>query len=131
MNDAEKMMLAKKLEFSNEVVNVIREMCQVVFNTHSDEEMIRIFGVSSEQMKDVVSRIIDALPDAIFTQKDSQLLEEIKYICAREYIFFQVQEKWVDLHYQENLSRFIQIFSRDIQRRINLQQSHTTMREEK
>lgn len=123
-------MLAKKLEFSKEVVNVIRDMCQSVFNAHSDEEMVRIFGVTSEQMKTVVSRTIDALPDAIFTQQNSRILEEIKYICAREYIFFQVQEKWNDLHYQENLNRFIQIFSRDINHRIHLQQkSQTTMRE--
>ena len=44
--------------------------------------------------------------------------EEIKTICAREFIFFQTQEKYSDPQYEVNLKNFIRIFIRDLQRKM-------------
>src|ERR1700731_2884061 len=99
-------MLAEKLKFADEVVNIVREVCTTAFNAHSDEDLLHIFGLNHEQMEEVVGRIIDGLPDSIFTQDNAKLLDEIKYICAREFIFFQVQEKWGEPEFEEDLKKF-------------------------
>ncbi|TAK78478.1 MAG: hypothetical protein EPO11_01245 [Gammaproteobacteria bacterium] len=53
-------------------------------------------------------------------------MEEIKNICAREFIFFQVQEKGNEKHYQEDLTKFIEIFKRDMEQRIKAKEGNTS-----
>lgn len=125
-------MLEKKLVFSKGVIEAVRRVCKTVFNLHNDTDVVRMFGINEVQMEEVIHKIIDSLPDTFFVQVNSQLLEELKYITAREYIFFQVQEKWDDPQYKEDLEKFIHVFSRDIQRRIGSHQKfQVTMKEEK
>ena len=112
-------MSAKKLEFTHDVMHLINEICAVAFNIKSDEQLEKVFGINKAQMEAVVWKIISGLPDYIFERIYPRLLDEIKNICALEFIFFQVQEKWNDPRYQEDLSNFICIFSRDIQHRID------------
>jgi len=125
-------MSANKLDFSMDVVNVVRELCKTAFNLQSDEERARMFGLEDRQMEEAVYSIVNALPDSVFEKLNANLLEEIKYICAREYIFFQVQESSHDPHYREDLQKFIRVFSRDVQHRMKLQEPFkSTMREGK
>lgn len=125
-------MLEKKLAFSRSVIETVRRVCKTVFNLQSDADVVRMFGINEVQMENVINNIVDSLPDAIFEEMSLQLLEEIKYITAREYIFFQVQEKWDDPQYKEDLERFTHVFSRDIQRRIQSHQKfQVTTKEEK
>jgi pyrroloquinoline quinone (PQQ) biosynthesis protein C len=112
-------MLEKKLTFSREMLDTVREICKTVFNLQTDVDVVNMFGISESQMEKVIAQIVDSLPDKLFEEFTPSLQDEIKYISAREYIFFQVQEKWDDLHYQENLKNFIHVYSRDIQHRIN------------
>jgi hypothetical protein len=111
----------QKLAFSDDVIRVVHDVCKLVFNLQSDAEITRVFGLTHEQMTSVIQKIITELPDAIFTQKTPQL-EEIKHIFAREFIFFQVQERLDNPHYEEDLNRFIAIFSRDIQQRFEIRE---------
>lgn len=125
-------MSEKKLAYAKDVMNAVRTVCKTVFNLAADGDVVRMFGVSESQMEEVINKIVDSLPDIVFEQMNSQIIEEIKYITAREFIFFQVQEKWDDPFYKENLEKFIKVFSRDIQRRIVLSQKlQMTMKEEK
>src|SRR3990167_6939295 len=110
---------AKKLQFADDVIHIIRDLCSVVFNIQSEDQLNKVFGITHEQLETVIKKIINALPDHMFYQLYPKILNEVKNICAREFIFFQVQERWNDPHYQEDLSNFICIFSRDIQQKIS------------
>ncbi|VVC76354.1 hypothetical protein AQUSIP_16650 [Aquicella siphonis] len=125
-------MQAQKQAFASEVVNIVRDMCKTVFNLQNERDLARIFGITQEQMEAVIGRIIDALPEDLFNPSHQQVAEEMKYVCAREYIFFQVQEKWNDARYQDDLRKFIHIFTRDICKRFAARSKfQASLREEK
>jgi hypothetical protein len=105
----------QKLAFSREVFAAVQEICKTIFNLQTDAEVERMFGMTEVQMEDVIAQIVNSLPDEIFEKLNPALRDEMKYITAREYIFFQVQEGRDDPHYQENLKNFIHVFSRDMQ----------------
>jgi hypothetical protein len=109
----------RKTNFSHGLLHTVRELCIVVFNIRKEEQLDNAFGLNYVQLESVLDKIVDALPNIIFTQGGSHFQEEIKNIIAREFIFFQVQEKWKDQNYQNDLNRFIQILSHDIQLRID------------
>lgn len=120
---------------SEDVVNIVRELCALVFNIKTEEQLENVLGISSERMGQVIQEIINALPDYLFEPSFAQKLEEIKNICAREYVFFQAQEKWNDPNYAQDLLNFTYIFSRDIQDRFKAdtsvtQKSKSRMKEE-
>ena len=115
-------MQQRKAIFAKEVMQTVCHLCSQVFNAISDVDLERRFGISCQQMEIVIQKIIDALPYYIFDRAYPHQLEEIKNICAREFIFFQVQEKCNDPSYQEDLSKFINIFCRDIERCVMVNQ---------
>lgn len=108
---------SKRLELSRDVIRTIRDLCKLIFNISSDAQLESIFGVSGKQMDNAIQRIINALPDRLFDPANRRKLQEVKTICAREYIFFQVQEK-DSKEYKEDLENFVKVFSRDIEKRI-------------
>jgi hypothetical protein len=125
-------MQVKKNNFIKEVIKVVCNLCAQVFNAASDIDLERVFGINYSQMEVVIKKIVDALPDYIFDRAYDYQLEEIKNICAREFIFFQLQERWNQPRYQEDLANFIAIFSRDIQQRLTcIQNFKSTTKEEK
>lgn len=109
-------MQANKLDFSNDVLRIILGVSKVAFNLNSDKDVENVFGLNNDKMKAVIEEITRSLPDSVFNETASRL-EEIKNIFAREFIFFQVQEKGNAPHYRQDLSHFIYIFSRDIQQK--------------
>ncbi|OGT35101.1 MAG: hypothetical protein A3F11_07805 [Gammaproteobacteria bacterium RIFCSPHIGHO2_12_FULL_37_14] len=115
-------MTPKKILFTQDIVHNIRELCALVFNIATDEQLCKIFCISHEQMEMVMKQLVNPIPDWIFDHRS--LAEEIKNIIAREFIFFQLQEKWDDPHYQDDLENFINIFSRDIQHKIEAYKNH-------
>lgn len=120
----------KKLDFSREVVRTVCDLCAVVFNINSNEQLEKVFGISHQQLETVINKIIDALPDHIFIANSKMALDEIKNICAREFVFFQAQERWGDQDYQQDLANFIHIFSRDIEKQTSIKNYQTSMKEE-
>ncbi len=118
-------MQSVKRDFSHDVLYLIHSLCATAFGASSDDKLEKIFGVSMVQMEFVIDKVTQVLPEALFAPSYHHALEEIKNIFAREFIFFQVQEKWNDPHYQENLSNFIRIFARDIQRHVDRSSSQT------
>jgi|WetSurMetagenome_2_1015567.scaffolds.fasta_scaffold1458453_2 hypothetical protein len=110
-------MQARKLEFCRDVIRIIQDVCKLAFNLGSNNEIEKVFGMTSHDLEVVIKQISDVLPDSLFTRAAKEL-DEIKNIFAREFIFFQVQEKRDDPNYQDDLSTFIHIFSRDIQQKI-------------
>lgn len=106
----------KKLAFSEDVIRKIKQLTKLIFNVSSSEQIESLFGVTNEQLKIVMRKIVNALPDNYFEQNYHKKVEELKTIVAREFIFFQVQEKWSDPNYQHDLANFIRTFSRDIER---------------
>lgn len=109
---------AKKLAFSDEVLHLIRQLCNMIFNVVSKEQMESLFNMTSEQLKIVIRKLISVLPDVYFDKNFHGKLEILKTVMAREFIFFQIQEKWMDPNYQHNLANFIRIFLRDIEREL-------------
>lgn len=107
--------LSRKLVFCHDVVHIIRDVCKLVFNLKSNDEIQRVFGFTNEQLEDIIKNIIISLPDNIFALPP-QSLEKIKVIFANEFIFFHVQERVDNPDYKQDLSNFIHIFSRDIQK---------------
>ncbi len=118
-------MASQKIEFSNDVIRIVRDICTMAFNISSDEQLEKIFGLTQKEMEKTIEKIIAALPDPIFDDLYPRLLDEMKNICAREFIFFQVQEKCSDAHYEEDLSNFICVFCRDIQKRLDAHKNPT------
>lgn len=122
----------QKLSFSKDVIQIIYEVSKLVFNIqdNSEAEIKKIFGISCQQLESVISSIVEAIPDQIFSRANLQMLEECKSICAKEFIFFQVQEKWDDPHYKDDLSAFISVFTRDMQRRVTASDNQLDIRQE-
>lgn len=110
--------MSQKLASVKDVVKIIHEICQVVFRVNTEEEFEGVFGINGHQLEKVIEQIILALPDRFFFPGMHHKLEEIKAICAREFIFFQVQEKYNDVRYEVNLKNFIRILVRDLQRKM-------------
>ena len=109
-------MTPNKKAFTIEIANIVNNICTAVFNIASDVHFQQVFGLTKLQMEEVLSRLVDVVPDNVFDH--GPLTEEIKNIIAREFIFFQIQERWNQTHYQDDLTNFISIFSRDIKQRI-------------
>lgn len=107
----------KKLQFAEDVLRLIRRLCKLTFNKVSNEEIEAMFGVPIEQLKQTIGKIAEGLPDFLFDQAYKKTLEEIKPICAREFIFFRIQEQPDDPYFETKLDNFIRILSRDIQRK--------------
>jgi hypothetical protein len=125
-------MLPAKRSFSTDVCCAVRDTCKLAFNLQNDNDLLRIFGMTGAQLEEIIAKIIDSLPDTIFQHNYPPELEEIECICAREFIFFQVQERLDDPRYQQDLNAFIHVFKRDIEKRMNGQMNmQSTMREEK
>ncbi len=123
---------AKRVKFANDVMHIVLNLSEMVFNIKNDDQLKGVFGVNQEQLETVISKIIAGLPERVF-EKNRHLEDEIKNICAREFIFFQVQERWNSPQYQEDLSNFIHIFSRDIQQKFDVNKEKyksTQMKEE-
>ena len=121
----------RKVEFANDVIHIVHDLGEVVFNITTQEQLVNIFGITQEQLETIIKKIINTLPDTIFENLYPQLADEIKNICAREFIFFQVQERWNSPHYQDDLLNFIRVFSRDIQQRVETHNnSESKMKEE-
>ncbi|GEM_PF-2042152 len=112
-------MEAKKLAFADDVTHTVCDLCEVVFNIKSDAQFKGVMGMTHDQMETVIRKVIDALPDHILDKLYPNVIEDIRNICAREFLFFQVQEKGNEAHYEEDLQKFMDIFSRDIQQRID------------
>ena len=106
----------QKQAFSQGIIHTISELCSLVFNVKTKEQLYKLFGITPQQMQLVVEKLANTLPETMVQYPE--LADEIKTICAREFIFFQVQERWDDPHYQANLKNFIQVFSRDMQHKI-------------
>lgn len=111
-------MQSRKLEFCQDVIRIVQDVCKLAFNLGSDNEIEKVFGMTKQDLEGVIKQISHALPETIFNRAANEL-DEIKNIFAREFIFFQVQERCDDPQYQQDLSTFIHIFSRDIQQKIN------------
>lgn len=103
-----------KIKFAKEVMRIVQDLGDIVYDAESREDLIKILGLTQEQMQIVIRRIVNSLPDKIFEETSKDKIEEIKNICAREFIFFQAQEKWDDPNYKDNLKTFLHSFARDI-----------------
>lgn len=110
------MRLEKKDEFAHDVIRIVNDLCKLVFNLNADQDVEKVFGMTHEQLDNVIKKIVQSLPAQLFALP-AQRLEEIKSIFAKEFIFFQVQEKLNDPNYENDLSNFIYAFSRDIQKK--------------
>lgn len=108
-------MLVKKQDFADDVGRIVGDVCKLAFNIHSEERFHDVFGISYSKMNEIVRKIVDALPDKMFENGLVNTLEEVKSICAREFVFFQVQERCDDIGYEKDLADFINILSRDLQ----------------
>lgn len=104
----------KKLQFAQDVQHIVHELGKIIYDAHHEEDLLKILGLTKEQMHIVIRRIVNTLPDAVFDGTNKDRLEELKSICAREFIFFQAQEKWDDPDYKHNLMNFLHSFTRDI-----------------
>lgn len=105
-------------DFLQQVVHTVQELGKVIFNIHDEKELQNVFGVDLKQMQTVLERVVAALPQQFFNTQNKKMIKEVKDVCAREFIFFQVQEKWSDPSYEENLKAFINCFSRDMAKRL-------------
>lgn len=105
-------MTLKKHEFTHDIVLTVNDICHVLFNISSEEQLYKLFGIKHDQMEKVLEQLVNSLPEWLFNHP--HLIEEVKNIAAREYIFFQVQERYDDPRFQEDFLTFINIFSRDI-----------------
>lgn len=108
-------METKRQHLQEAIVLSVREIGEVLFNIHSDEQFYNVFGIDAAQLESIVLKIVKALPDALFAELNSRQLKELKNICAREYVFFQIQERWDDPLYQQHLEKFAEIFAHDMQ----------------
>lgn len=105
-------------QFAKDVIRKIFELCKMIYNLHSDDEIEAVFGASREQIENIVARTVNAMPVKMFNQATKSKIQELEEILAKEFIFFQVQEKINDPQYQNDLANFILLFSRDINNRL-------------
>lgn len=110
--------MSQRLASVKDVVRIIHEISKVIFRVNTEEELKDVFGINEQQLEAVVGEIIAAQPERFFLPGMRHKLEEIKAICAREFIFFQVQEKYNTEQYKANLKNFIRILVRDLERKM-------------
>lgn len=103
----------KRLEFADQVLRIVYDLGRIIFDAHTSEDLQHMLGLTKEQMQIVIRRIVNTLPNEVFGLSEERQ-EEIKNICAREFMFFQAQEKWDDPNYKHNLLNFLHLFARDI-----------------
>lgn len=85
-------MSQKKLKFSQDVMHIILDLCQLAFNLKNDNDIENLFGITPAQFKMIIEKISGELPDFIFDLPEKKL-EEIESIFAREFIFFSSARK--------------------------------------
>jgi len=117
-------MQSSRVEFSRAVLRIIREVGELAFNMKSDQDLEKIFGIDHARLEKIIEKISSNLPDCIFDGVNTRLKEEVENIFAREFIFFQVQEKIDNPRYEEDLNSFTQVFARDIKKRIDMYKNY-------
>src|SRR3990167_3919271 len=94
---------SKKLMFADEVLHIVRHLYKVIFNINSTLQIEKMFGMTDVELANAIRKISMQLPNCFFEPAHRKKLDEIKIICAREFIFFQVQEDSQNPHYQDDL----------------------------
>lgn len=105
-------------QFAEDVMHIVYQICKMVYNVHSDDDIERIFGTSRNQIENILTRTVSALPSKAFEQSSKNKIKELEEILAKEFIFFQIQEKVNDPQYQNDLANFILLLSRDLNKRL-------------
>lgn len=103
-----------KFQFAQDVLQSVYDLCKVVYGVKNKEEIQRIFGVNFEKLDEIVRKVVNALPDELFMQDNKARIKEIEQILAKEFIFFEVQERTDDPQYANDLENFILLFARDM-----------------
>lgn len=111
-------MQVSQQQFAQNVMHIVYQICKMVYNVHSEDDIQRIFGASKEEIENIVARTVNALPNNVFDQATKGKIKELEEIMAKEFIFFQIQEKISDPQYQNDLANFILLLARDIKKRI-------------
>lgn len=103
-----------KYQFAKDVLQSVYDLCKVVYGIDKKEEVQRIFGISFQKLDEIVRKVVNALPDELFMQENKARIKEIEQILAKEFIFFEVQERIDDPQYTNDLENFILLFARDM-----------------
>lgn len=109
-----------KRQFAHDVLHIIYELCRLIYNLKSSDDVENVFSAPRQQVETIISKIVNALPDDLFSQSNAHRIKDLEQILAKEFIFFQVQEKVDDSQYQTDLANFIMLFSRDIHNKLQL-----------
>lgn len=64
-------------------------------------------GLKNNQIDELISKIVIALPDGYFEEYDNKIMSQINALIAKEFIMFQVQENMRDPNYVLYLENFI------------------------
>lgn len=124
-------MSPSKKEFSQSVTTNICRLSRLLFNANSDENLLIIFRLDKSAIELTIQKIVDHFPNDYFNSLSANQLREMESILAKEFIFFQVQEKDNEKKYQNHLLHFSEVFVRDMQKRFKVNhKSPDKMKEE-
>src|SRR5579863_8911924 len=99
-------------QFAQDVLLIIHEVCRVIYNLRSNQDVERVFGIAEEKLESTINTIVDSLPEELFNQENHKKIKNLEQIFAKEFIFFQIQEAANDPGYQHDLANFIALFSK-------------------
>lgn len=106
------------------IMKMIKRIAELAFNARTDAQLKKIFSLNEAEIKATIEHLLDAVPEQFILHLSVAQKNEFVNICAREFVFFQVQEKINSARYHTVLQQFIALFSRDIQSRLNQKNKH-------
>ena len=104
-------MYAKKEDFAQQLFDYVANLCKGQLSTiqtySNDNKVFDVLGVYEKDLREILKKITNALPDHIYLGKTSNVYNEVSEYIAREYILFQSQEDIKNPYFTEYLTNFI------------------------
>lgn len=97
----------KKEKFAEKINNYVINVCNQLSDCRVENKIFDVLGINKKDLKLILRKIINALPEYIYIQEYSELYNKLFEHLAREYILFQAAEKIDDQFFIDNLSNFI------------------------
>ena len=98
----------RKEKFVEKINNYIVNICKnQLSDCRVENRIFDVLGVDEKNLKIILNKIINALPEHIYAKEYAELYNELFEHLAREYILFQSVEKIDDPFFTDNLSNFI------------------------
>ena len=106
----------RKKQYSEEIHQMVQQVCSKLAKSKK-HAIPSVLGISNDDNKALIKKIIIGLPDRQFYQAPPEMLYDLETFITKNYVFFQAQEDIDDEKYASHLISFISSLVADIDQR--------------